>query len=420
MMQETPITLDSHSPAVGTREGQGGASPARTRVFSLDVLRGFAILLVLVRHMPQGAAASGPAAFFYQIGWTGVDLFFVLSGYLISGLLYAEADATGGIRVGRFWLRRGFKIWPAYFACYGGWVLCKVASDLAQAHGAKAAASLRAALPNLIFIQNYVGRDGAWPHSWSLAIEEHFYLALPLVFLAAYALSKRRPLALLPVIAGAVCLAALGFRLWAYWRGARDWESFYYPTHMRADALACGVLLGYAHRYKSEKFRAVGRAWPWLVAVSAPLIATAALFPLTESAFSYLAGFTLLYLAYGGLVVAAGTHPDFGSRWKLTRALAWMGVYSYTIYLAHSVVRRLIFVSVFTERLVRDNVWADRIMFWALSIAGGVALSHAVERPFLRLRARLYPSCGATAAVPSRVEIQAEPLGAIGQVTQAG
>ncbi len=413
MMQETPVALDSHAPAVGTREGEGGARP---RVFSLDVLRGFAILLVLVRHMPEGAAASGAAAFFYQIGWTGVDLFFVLSGYLISGLLYAEADATGGIRVGRFWLRRGFKIWPAYFACYGGWVLCKVVVDLATRDGAKAAASLRAALPNIFFVQNYVGRDGAWPHSWSLAIEEHFYLALPLFFLAAYALRKKRPLAVLPIIAGAVCLAALCLRLWAYWRGARDWESFYYPTHMRADALAFGVLLGYAHRYRSEKFRAVGRAWPWLVAFAAPLVCTAALFPLTESAFSYLAGFTLLYLAYGGLVVAAGTHPDFGSRWKLTRALAWMGVYSYTIYLAHSVVRRLLFVSVFTERLVRDNVWADRVLFWALSIAGGVALSHAVERPFLRLRARLYASRGERA----RVEIKAEPLAAIGQVSQAG
>jgi peptidoglycan/LPS O-acetylase OafA/YrhL len=385
----------------------------------LDVLRGVAIVLVLVRHMPEGAASSGAAAFFYQIGWTGVDLFFVLSGYLISGLLYGEADATGKIRVGRFWLRRGLKIWPSYFACYGGWVLSKLTADLATGGGAKIAARLKAALPNLIFIQNYVGRDGAWPHSWSLAIEEHFYLALPLLFLAAYALSKRRPLAVLPYAAGAVCLAAFCLRLWAYWGGARDWESFYYPTHMRADALAFGVLLGYAHRYQREKFRAVGRAWPWLLALSVPLIATAAVFPLTDSPFSYLAGFTLLYLAYGGLVAAAGTHPNFGSRLTVTRALAWLGVYSYTIYLAHSVVRRLLFVSVFTERLVRGNVWADRVMFWTLSIAGGVALSHAVERPFLRLRSRLFPSRG-EAAAPARVEFHVEPPAAVGQAAQAG
>src|SRR5215218_1223830 len=128
MMKETPVTLDSHAPAVGARDGEGGARP---RVISLDVLRGVAILLVLVRHMPGGAAASGAAAFFYQIGWTGVDLFFVLSGYLISGLLYAEADATGRVRVGRFWVRRGLRIWPAYFACYGGWVLSKVAVSVA-------------------------------------------------------------------------------------------------------------------------------------------------------------------------------------------------------------------------------------------------------------------------------------------------
>jgi peptidoglycan/LPS O-acetylase OafA/YrhL len=396
--------------------GGGAASPERPRVFSLDVLRGVAILLVLIRHTP-GAPTSGVAGLFYEVGWTGVDLFFVLSGYLISGLLYGELDATGGIKVGRFWLRRGFKIWPSYFICYGGWLLSKAGADLLTGAGAKAGARLRAALPNLIFIQNYVAPDAAWPHSWSLAIEEHFYLALPVLFVAACARRRGRPLAGLPVAAVSLCLAVLCVRLWAYAGGARDWQSFYYPTHMRADALAFGVLLGYVQRYHREKFRAVGRAWPYLLAFAAPLIASAAVFPLEASPFSYLFGFTLLYLAYGGLVVVAGTHPDFGSRWKITRAVAWLGVYSYTIYLAHSVVFRLPFVSTGIERLFREHAWGDAVAFWLLSVAGGVALSLCVERPFLRLRAKLYPPRDESA--PAHVNAQAEPLVVVGPTSQA-
>jgi peptidoglycan/LPS O-acetylase OafA/YrhL len=412
MPQEVYATRAPRPPA-----GGDAASPERARVFSLDVLRGVAILLVLVRHTP-GWPTSGAAGFFYEVGWTGVDLFFVLSGYLISGLLYGELDRTGGIKVGRFWLRRGFKIWPSYFACYGGWVLCKAAADILTGAGPKAGARLKAALPNLIFIQNYVGLEGAWPHSWSLAIEEHFYLALPVLFVAACALRRGRPLlAGLPFAAASVCVAVLCLRLWAYAGGARDWQSFYYPTHMRADALAFGVLLGYLQKYHREKFRAAGRRWPYLLAFSAPMIATAAVFPLEASPVSYLFGFTLLYLAYGGLVVAAGTYTDFGSRRKITRAVARLGVYSYTIYLAHSVVHRLPFISTGMGRLLREHAWVDMVAFWVLSVAGGVALSHCVERPFLRLRAKLYPP--RDGAAPAHINAQAEPLVVVGPTSQA-
>src|SRR5258708_7081226 len=97
------------------------------RLFSLDVLRGIAILLVLVNHMPMrpeaGSFVEKVVGALSQVGWVGVDLFFVLSGFLISRLLFQELKRTGSLEVRRFWLRRGFKTWPSYFVAFGGMVV---------------------------------------------------------------------------------------------------------------------------------------------------------------------------------------------------------------------------------------------------------------------------------------------------------
>lgn len=93
------------------------------RVVELDVLRGIAIALVILTHLPFD---PDPTVLGHTLlekikykGWSGVDLFFVLSGFLISGLLFKEMSRTGTIRVGRFLLRRGLKIWPAYYVFFG-------------------------------------------------------------------------------------------------------------------------------------------------------------------------------------------------------------------------------------------------------------------------------------------------------------
>lgn len=96
----------------------------KARLKSLDILRGFAILIVLFKHtntstVPNLPQLHGVAGFvFYRLkffGASGVDLFFVLSGFLVGGLLVNELEKTGSIRVARFWLRREFKILPSYY-----------------------------------------------------------------------------------------------------------------------------------------------------------------------------------------------------------------------------------------------------------------------------------------------------------------
>ncbi len=389
-----------------------GSDSRTRRLFALDLLRGVAILLVLIRHMPvRPRPREGVSEFILEaltrVGWTGVDLFFVLSGFLISGLLFQEYDRTGGLDVKKFWLRRGFKIWPAYFAAYGlTMAALSFAGAAATAHPADALNSWRYAWPNLVFVQNYLPEVYRWPHSWSLAVEEHFYLALPICLALFARLSSRRRAAGtrgrfegLPLACAAVCAATLLLRVLLSQRAGTTVSHLYYPTHVRADALCFGVLLGYTYRYRRELFARIARQRTALLLAAPLLLVIAVVLPLEKSGFTQTAGLTVFYLAYGGLVVIAADRPDWGRTgprpfvWA-ARSLAALGVYSYTTYLAHSVVYRLPgirFVRGWVFDLLGERVWSDRLLFWALSIGGGVLLSHLCERPFLRLRSRLLP-----------------------------
>ena len=348
------------------------------RIHSLDFLRGLAVLLVLFRHLPT-RDTSGVLHFVQTIGWTGVDLFFVLSGFLISGLLFKDFDRYGKLDVKRFWLRRGLKIWPSYFLTYG-------TAMLATALWTGNFSLLISRIPNYIFVQNYMDPAIRWTHSWSIAIEEHFYFILPLVLIVL----ARKKLGELPKIALVVCVAVLLQRVLLFLITDLRWPNFYYPSHLRIDSLCFGVLICYVHHYHRELFVRIAKWWPAFIA-AVPLIVLAYLFPLERSAVSYTVGFTVFYLMFGGLVVAARVHPNFG-RSGPQRPLAWMGIYSYTIYLAHSVIYEL--PGIFTLRqmmVARAGAAGDQLLFLGLSIALGVVISHLVERPFLKLRAKWFP-----------------------------
>ncbi len=371
----------------------------RDRLFSLDVLRGVAVVLVLIRHIPAKPADDETiTTFFHQMGWTGVDLFFVLSGFLISGLLYAEVTRTGRLDLRRFWLRRGLKIWPSYYIIYGALAIALIVAGKRNPFGW---------LSNLFFFQNYVPHRERWPHSWSVAIEEHFYLLLPIVLLLLLRAGRLR---LLPWICGAVCVVALAARVYFAGPGSQ-WLDFYYPTHYRVDSLMFGVLLGYAYHFHRERFDQVGRrAWPALLVAAAAVLVLAAIYRLEdkESTIQYTLGFTLLYLGFGGAVVVAGAFPGAGARNPIARALAWMGIYSYTIYLTHSVVMRfpgMEYAAPTLRHWLVQSPWVDRVLYMVLSVTTGWAASHAIERPFLRLRAKLFPRDASTgpAAPPGRL-----------------
>jgi peptidoglycan/LPS O-acetylase OafA/YrhL len=198
----------------------------------------------------------------------------------------------------------------------------------------------------------------------------------------------------------AVCACVLVIRVAMSSRPGLDWSDLYYPTHLRVDALAFGVLLGYLHHYRRTRVAAFAGRFRTALLWCAPItLALTLVFPLEgPSLVMPTVGFTLLFLSFGGLLLAGLGAPS-DRRPRLgpavgARMLAWLGVYSYTIYLAHAVIYRLPFSprirsAVFS--ISGESPWVDRIAFWSLSIVGGVALSHLVERPCLRLRERWLP-----------------------------
>ncbi|MBU0611515.1 MAG: acyltransferase, partial [Armatimonadetes bacterium] len=222
-----------------------GVRPASAapRLAQLDVLRAVAIFLVIGHHAAVDREQAGVLwplyVWFKNFGWTGVDLFFVLSGFLIGGLLFRELRTRHTLDVRRFLLRRGFKIWPAYYVYLA---FCLAVLVGLGHHGIGQA--LRLLGPNLVHLQNYSSilldphAKGLLPltsHTWTLAIEEHFYLALAL-FLGLITRRQRTfdaGLPLVPVAAAVVMLGCLAARIWLVWGAAvTDVYYLYRPTHL--------------------------------------------------------------------------------------------------------------------------------------------------------------------------------------------
>jgi len=342
------------------------------RVQQLDVLRGVAVMLVLVHHSPGGAGEV------LKGGWSGVDLFFVLSGFLVSGLLFKEYLRSGRIRPGRFYLRRGLKIYPNFYV-----MMAVTSAGLAWAH---VRVDPRRVLGELVFVQNYV--LAAWEnreHAWSLAIEEHFYLLLPplLILLLRWRAFRRAPVRWMTALTMVLGTAILVVR-WATVRfGHGDPVDVLFYTHTRIDALAFGVLLSVLWHFAPDRIATI-RRYRWvLLALGLLLVAPSFLLPHTNHQI-LIVGLTLNYIGYGMVLLAALTLPRVLPR-ALALVLAYVGFYSYSIYLWH-----LPFAAILRELLGRHSLRLP--LFYVGSVLVGVAMAKLVELPALRLRDRWLPS----------------------------
>jgi peptidoglycan/LPS O-acetylase OafA/YrhL len=349
----------------------------------LDLLRAVAILLVLFHHMAR--ASQGPAwllALHRHLvtgGWVGVDLFFVLSGFLVSSLLFDEEKLHGSISFRRFFVRRGFKIYPSYWVLlFVGWAW----------FGDRAGFSARDYACNLAFLQNYVGRR-VWGVTWSLCIEEHFYVLLPLLLLTMKRFGgdpsapfRRLPWVCLLTAAGCLLARILTAEKVPYSPLASE-----FPTHLRIDSLLFGVGLSFLQHYQTSAYDRVARGGVWLALGGALLLLLAFWFDVSLT-WVHTVGYTVFYVAAGALVVWARSLAPFEG--LPTRGLAFVGRHSYSIYLWHTATNMLSL-----RLLTRGSLWGwlgYGATYLAASIALGVGMAKAVEFPFLRLRDRWAPS----------------------------
>lgn len=365
-----------------------GEAP-KARLVGLDLLRFLAVALVLGRHM-EPAPADWPAPLripletWRQGGWVGVDLFFVLSGFLVSGLLFSDYKARGQLGVGRFYIRRAWKIYPPFLVLIAATVVLTVAAGRRV--------DLTRLLAELLLIQSYV--TGMWNHTWSLAVEEHFYILLPLVLagLLKWGEKARAPGGPILIAAALVAVGVLAARL-VNWhvRPSYSHLTHLFASHLRLDALFFGVAISYAFHFHRDEF--VRRLTPhrrFLVVFGAVLLAPAFAFPLEDTPFVYTVGLTVFYVGSGMMLV--GVLLSRVSERAGLRFLALLGAYSYSIYLWHMPVQ----------------VWGTRLLdlggvgpeWFALRAAGylcgsialGMLMAKVVEVPALRLRNRWFPA----------------------------
>ncbi|MDQ6634311.1 MAG: acyltransferase [Gemmatimonadota bacterium] len=363
------------------------------------MLRLLAVLLVIGRHItgalePAASLRHPLVATWARGGWVGVDIFFVLSGFLVSGLLFTEFKARGRMSTVRFYVRRAWKIYPAFY------LLLVVTVAMYAAFGQELRWSWL--LSETLFAQSYV--PGLWMHTWSLAIEEHFYLLLPLVLLL---LVRRKPAAAnpfrpMPYLGLAVILLELALRL-VNWRthSAYAYDTHLSPTHLRLDSLFVGVVLSYAYHFHTGAFVETLTPWRWaLIASGAALLAPAFVFPLETTPLVYTAGFALFGAA--GALLVAGTVLCASPRERILAPLAALGAHSYSIYLWHLPV--MLWGIPLAEQAAgfRFSLGFRGVLSVIGSLAFGTAMARLVEAPALRLRDRWFPSRASGMARPSQ------------------
>ena len=374
-------------------EPHGGTAPAvePAHIPALDGLRGCAILAVLLLHFtsalttPTGAPARLVKQVF-SLGWTGVDLFFVLSGFLITGIL-ADARETPH-RYRTFYARRALRILPLY---YGFVLLLFVVPPLIGARTYTTAFADQ--LPYWLYLQNF------WPlsngaldfaaHLWSLAIEEQFYLAWPLV---VFTLSRTAALRVC-----VLCLAgALAYRVASVFM-VDDLRTVYFHTLGRIDGLALGGAIALMARGNGGLAR-LRRMAPAVLILSVALLAGAPLHPSGYNpggAYMVSVGYSALALFFGALLVLAldGGWPAL-PRLLSGRVLRFFGRYSYGLYVVHVPLIALARLAGVSPDAFAGTRWelAALLGYVALMAAASIVVALAswnlYEKPFLKLKSR--------------------------------
>lgn len=370
------------------------ASDARIDV--LDGVRGVAIALVMLHHFTQEVPARTTLDHvlldFTNSTWIGVDLFFVLSGLLITGILCDARRATNYFTA--FYARRALRIFPAYYSLLA--LLYFVLPVLGHALAGKVQSQ-----PAWLWLYgaNWLTAFHGWPdrpvaHLWSLAIEEHFYLVWPLI---VYCVPARG----LAAVCVGIVLAAAAVRGWLLDAGfART--APYVLTHARADSLALGALVAVLLRAPALRVRlAPGLGWAALVGSGATLAWLIGEWGLGWPGFSRaqmvwgLGAISACFAAFHAwlLLRAGAEHPLV--RVLRSRPLRALGRYSYALYLFHLPLEAFVrWLGLHPSKLA--PWWGAYWPITLLYIAGNAALSYAaaafswrlLEAPLLRFKDR--------------------------------
>jgi peptidoglycan/LPS O-acetylase OafA/YrhL len=343
------------------------------------------MILVFFRHVPS-ATDNPPYWALARFGWIGVDLFFVLSGYLVGGQIFQCLKVHGQVCWGEFLLRRMLRILSMFYCVLLLYWLVPEWSEGTQ-------------LPSmwrfLTFTQNY-GLDfevmSSFVHAWSLCVEEHFYLVLPLLATLLYDKGRQRRMG------GLLLLLYLVSPLsrWIAWESlprdlslfkVRYFESIYFPTHLRLDGLVAGLTLAWIENFRPRLWAALAKKSGLLLCLGVLTLFLACW--LCRNRMSWSAchlGFPLLALGFSALVLALGQASRPSPFWRQLARL------TYPVYLLHRLTLEL------SHRVAWSWDWPPWGFQWhLLALSATLMMAHLLDRlvgrPFLRL-APNYPPAG--------------------------
>ena len=380
--------------AVGTPSPTARVEPrSLTHVPALDGVRGIAVLLVIATHTMIVFWYSH----FYDVvpgGFLGVDLFFVLSGFLITSLLLGEQARTDRVSMPGFYRRRALRLLPALVALVVLHAIYTIVTGLPFGIEARTITVV------MLYVSNWYAATGhrlalGLNHLWSLSIEEQFYLLWPLVIAVLLTVRRSSRVVVGSLIAAIVAVAVWRAYLWHPGASLLKVSPEYVRTDTRADALLMGALA--AHLWVRGRIPRRGLATAALIA--AVFFGYCVVRIPGERGFYYKGGFTLIALAAAIVLVATVENRWIGTRVCAWRPLRAVGIVSYGLYLWH--------LPVFFGVRRYTTGWPVGLQIalaLTLTVAFTLASWRFIETPFLRRKARRSPARSpVVAAAPSAI-----------------
>jgi peptidoglycan/LPS O-acetylase OafA/YrhL len=372
------------------RTNSGGVAPSSVsgairpplHIPSLDGLRAVSFLIVFVAH--SGLNVLLPAV----PGGFGVTVFFYLSGFLITTLLRVECQSTGTVSIRNFYLRRALRILPPFY------LILLLASVLTVFRVLPGELQLKPLLAQVMHVSNYwfifQGSDGTPAGTvpyWSLAVEEHFYLVFPLLYLVlSHYLSRRNQATALWALCALVCawrcVLVLGF-------GVTE-DRTYMASDTRVDSILFGCALAVGMNPVLDRPEGTERVWKWVI-LPAALALLLVTFLYRAPWFRETIRYTLQGIALTPVFVSAIRFPAWlPFRLLNAKPVAYVGVLSYTLYLDHQIA--LMGLHFWLPALHKTTAAGLAI---AIAFIVAVAIHRFVEKPSARLRQRLARGAGA-------------------------
>lgn len=328
-------------------------STANNRILGLDILRTIAILSIVFFHYEGNIFPSGVYANLKSNLWFGVDLFFVLSGYLISTHWFKTLKLNQH-SFREFWLKRIFRILPNYYLVLVILIVIQLAKNQTYPYW-----------QYFIFVQNFTDLKFFIP-SWSLCVEEHFYLVFPFL---SYVVIKNLPrkalyfFMLMPFISTMV-------RYFLYLKSGIPTDQleleriYYYPTYARLDGLFLGVLIGYRENYQFSINEILKRNRSLVSAIGIFLFSVANLVNFNRFQFrAQVFGYLLLGLSFSCFLIVL---RDFNQKIFFRKFFESTAKYSYFMYLTHHLLQFVIYIILTKAKLTLDPYL--HFMFYILGL----------------------------------------------------